>query len=212
MSVIRTFISKVKPGRMQDAVAQLSGLKRVFLESGASHFGAYSILTGPIFPGLTIHAVFDDFATWGAARERVSQHPEGGVRALGADAPTEIVRALLAEPVHRAGDVASIIEQTKVRFTLIVQPHRGRADDAVRRGSRLADTIKQCGALAAVLRRIIAGIDGPRMTLHSYFAGYAELEATRNAVLESDVWTALQRSQDEVVTRMGNIISERLVV
>ncbi len=50
------------------------------------------------------------------------------------------------------------------------------------------------------------------MTLHSYFAGYAELEATRNAVLESDVWTMLQRSQDEVVTRMGNVISERLEV
>ncbi len=108
--------------------------------------------------------------------------------------------------------MASIIEQTKVRFTLIVQPHRGRADDAVRRGSRRADTIKQCGALAASLRRVIAGVDGPRMTLHSYFAGYAELEATRNAVLESDVWTMLQRSQDEVVTRMGNVISERLEV
>ena len=47
MPVIRTFITKVKPGRMQDAVTQLSGLKRVFLESGASHFGAYNIVTGP---------------------------------------------------------------------------------------------------------------------------------------------------------------------
>ena len=80
----------------------------------------------------------------------------------------------------------------------------------MRRGSRLVDTIHQCGALAASLRRVIAGSDGSLFTLHSYHAGFAELEATRNAVLDSDVWNMLQRSQDEVVTRGANIVSVKI--
>ncbi len=209
MTVIRTFIGKVKPGRMQDAVTAMGTLKRLSLASGVTHFAAYNVITGPLFPGLTIHLVCNDFATYGAAREEGLANPESA-QFFAEDAPIEIVNALLAEPVHAAGDVPSIIGQTKVRFTLTAHPHRGRIDDAIRRGSRLADTIHQCGALAASLRRNIAGADGPRFTLHSYHAGFAELEATRNAVLESDVWTMLNRSQDKVVTRGANIVSVKL--
>ncbi len=209
MPVIRTFIGKVKPGRMQDAVTSIGTLKRLSLESGAIHFGAYNVITGPLFPGLTIHIVCNDLAAYGAARERILANPESA-QFFAEDAPVETVHALLAEPVYTAGDVPSIIGQTNVRFTLMARPHRGRHDDAIRRGSRLADTIHQCGALAADLRRVIAGADGPMFALHSYHAGFAELEATRNAVLESDVWTKLQRSQDEVVTRLANIVSVRL--
>ena len=209
MTVIRTFIGKVKPGRMQDAVTALGTLKRLSIESGVTHVGAYNVITGPTFPGLTIHLVCNDLATYGAAREKVLANPESA-QFFVEDAPIEIVNALLSEPVYVAGDVASIIGQTKVRFTLTASPHRGRHSDAVRRGSRLADTVHQCGALAASLRRVIAGTDGPMFTLHSYFAGFAELEVTRNAVLESDVWTALNRSQDEVVTRHANIVSVKI--
>jgi hypothetical protein len=209
MPVIRTFIGKVKPGRMQDAVTALGTLKRLSIEAGATHCTAYNVITGPLFPGLTIHLVCNDFAAFGAAREKVLANPESA-QFFAEDAPIETANALLAEPVYTAGDVASIIGQTKVRFTLTARPHRGRHDDAVRRGSRLADTIHQCGALAASLRRVIAGIDGSMFTLHSYHAGFAELDATRNAVLESDVWSMLQNSQDKVVTRGVNIVSVKL--
>jgi hypothetical protein len=194
---------------MQDAVTALGTLKRLSLESGATHFGAYNVITGPTFPGLTIHIVCNNLAAYGAVREKLLANPESA-QFFAEDAPIEIVNALLAEPVYTAGDVASIIGQTKVRFTLTARPHQGRIDDAVRRGSRLTDTVHQCGALAASLRRIIAGSDGPMFTLHSYFAGFAEFETTRNAVLESDVWTMLQRSQDSVVTRGANIVSVKL--
>jgi len=209
MPIIRTFIGKVKPGRRQDAVTAIGTLKRLALDAGVTHFAAYDVITGPLFPGLTIHLVCNDFATYGAAREKVLANPESA-QFFAPDAPIETVNALLAETVHRAGDVPSIIGQTKVRFTLTAQPHRGRHDDAVRRGSRLVDTIHQCGALAANLRRIIAGSDASMFTLHSYHAGFAELEATRNAVLESDVWNMLNRSQDEVVTRGANIVSVKI--
>jgi hypothetical protein len=211
MPVIRTFIARVKPGRMEDAVAQLADSKRLALDVGATDFTAYHIVTGPNFPGLFIHAVFDDLAAWGAAREQAVGRSEWA-QIFGPDAPTVITNAVLSESVHSAGDVASIIGQTKVRFSLLVRPHRGRADDAIRRGSRLADTIRQCGALAADLRRAIAGTEAPQMGLHSFFSGFAELQSTRNAVLESDVWTALSRSQDEVVTRLSNVISTKIDV
>ncbi len=209
MPIIRTFIGKVKPGRRQDAVTALGTLKRLSIEAGVTHFAAYDVITGPLFPGLTIHLVCNDFAAYGAAREKVLANPESA-QFFAADAPIETVNALLAEPVYTAGVVPSIIGQTRVRFTLTAQPHRGRFDDAIRRGSRLADTIHQCGALAASLRRNIAGADGPRFTLHAYHAGFAEMDATRSAVLESDVWTMLQRSQDEVVTRGANFVSVKL--
>jgi hypothetical protein len=211
MPVIRTFIARVKPGRMQDAVAQLAVSKRLALDVGATDFTAYNIVTGPNFPGLAIHAVFDDLAAWGAAREQAVGRPEWA-QIFGEDAPTVTVNAVLSESVYTAGDVASIIGQTKVRFSLIARPHRGRAVDAIRRGSRLADTILQCGALAADLRRGIAGTEAPQMGLHSFHAGFAEWQATRNAVLESDVWNVLNRSQDEVVTRTHNIICTKIDV
>ncbi|MEE9159334.1 MAG: hypothetical protein V3U60_13220, partial [Gammaproteobacteria bacterium] len=169
MPIIRTFIGKVKPGRMQDAVTAMSTLKRLALEAGVTHFAAYNVVTGPLFPGVTIHLVSNDFAAYGAAREKVLANPESA-QFFAEDAPIETVNALLAEPVDTAGDVPSILGQTQVRFTLTAYPHRGRHDDAVRRGSRLVDTIHQCGALAASLRRVIAGTDGSMFTLHSYHA------------------------------------------
>jgi hypothetical protein len=212
MPVIRTFISKVKPGRMQDAVTQLATFNRLFRESGATHFTAYHILTGPHFPGLSIHGVFENYAAFGTAREHLVQHPEAGGAAFAADAPAEIVRALMVEPVYRAGgdDVGSILAQTQVRFTLSVRPHKGRADDVVHRASRLADTIHQSGALGASVQRVIAGTDGPRIWLHSFHAGFAAFEATRNAVLESAVWTALSRSQDDSATRVLNVLCTKI--
>ncbi len=142
------------------------------------------------------------------------QHPEGGGAAFPADAPTEIVRALHEEPVYRAGgdDAGNWLAQTNVRFTIIVRPHSGRTGGVERGASRLADTIHQCGALAANVLRVIAGTDGPRIVQHSYFAGFAEFEATRNAVLESDVWTALSGSQDDASTRMQNILCTRIAL
>ncbi len=213
MTVIRTLIAKVKPGRMQDAMTQLSTWNPIFRETGAIHFGAYNLLTGPYFPGLTVHGVYENFAAFGASREQLLQHPVG-VAAFAADAPIEIVRALLEEPVYRAGgdDAGNWLAQTNVRFTFIIRPHRGRADDVVRRASRLADTIHQCGALAASVHRVIAGSDGPRIVQHSYHTGFAEFEATRNAVLESDVWTALSRSQDDASTRMQNALSTKIAL
>lgn len=49
-----------------------------------------------------------------------------------------------------------------------------------------------------------------RVRCFRYHVGYAELGATRHAELESDVWMAVSRSQDAVVTRMENVIGERL--
>ncbi len=214
MTVIRTFIAKIKPGRMQDAMTQLSTLNRIYRETGAIHFGAYNLLTGPCFPGLTVHGVYENFAAFGAGREQFLQHPEG-VAAFAADAPIEIVRALLEEPVHSTASteaIGNILAQTNVRFTLTIRPHKGRAGDVIRRASRLADTIHQCGALAANVHRVIAGTDGPRIVQHSYHTGFAEFEATRSAVLESDVWTALSRSQDDASTRMQNALSTRIAL
>ncbi len=214
MPVIRTFFAKVKSGRMQDAMTNLSTRNRIVREAGAISFGAYHLLTGPYFPGLTIHAVYENYAAFGAWREQMRQHPEGGGAAFPADAPTEIVRALQEEPVYRAGgdDAGNWLAQTNVRFTIIVRPHSGRTGGVERGASRLADTIHQCGALAANVRRVIAGSDGPRIVQHSYHAGFAEFEATRSAVLESDVWTALSGSQDDSATRMQNFLCTRIAL
>ena len=207
--IIRTWFSKVKPGRMQDAVTQLADFKGIALESGSTHFGAYNIVTGPLFPGLTVNGVFDSLAAFGAASEKVRQRP-GGIPLLGENSPIEIVNAILAETIYTAGDPPSILNQMKVRHTIVLKPNRGRGEDVLRRASRLADTAHQCGALAASIRRVIAGTEGPRMALHSYYAGYAELEATRNAVMESDFWNALNRSQDEAAVRMQTVIATKV--
>ena len=215
MPVIRTFISKVKPGRMQDAMTQLSTFDRLFRESGAAHFTAYNVLTGPHFPALTMHAVFDSFAAFGAVQEQLFHHPEGGGAAFAPDAPTELIRALLMESAHRTVSpeaVGNVLAQTKIRFTLSLRPHKGRAGDVIRRASRLADTIHQHGALGANVQHIIAGTDGPRLWLNSFHAGYAEFEATRNAVRESDVWTALSHSQDDSVTRVFNALCTKITL
>jgi len=215
MPVIRTFISKVKPGRMQDAMTLFPTFNRLFRESGAAHFTAYSLLTGPYFPGFSMHGVFENYAAYGTAREQIMQNPEAVGAAFGADAPLEVVRALLQEPVHTTASdeaIGDILAQTQVRFTLIVRPHRGRASDVVQRASRLADTIHQSGALGASVQRVIAGTDGPRIWLHSFHTGFAEFEATRNAVLESDVWTALSRSQDDSATRMQNALCTKIAI
>ncbi len=45
---------------------------------------------------------------------------------------------------------------------------------------------------------------------NSYHTGLADFETTRNAVRESDVWTALSRSQDEAATRMNSSISTKI--
>ena len=209
MPVFRTWFCKVKPGRTQDAVAQLADFKGIALESGSTHFGAYNIVTGPLFPGLTVNGVFDSLAAFGAASEKVRQRP-GGIPLLGENSPIEIVNAILAETIYTAGDPPSILDQMKVRHTIVLKPNRGRGEDVLRRASRLADTAHQCGALAASIRRVIAGTEGPRMALHSYYAGYAELEATRNAVMESDVWNALNRSQDEAAVRMQTVIATKV--
>ncbi len=155
-------------------MTQLSTWNPVFRETGAMHFGAYNLLTGPYFPGLTVHGVYENFAAFGAGREQFLQDPEG-VAAFAADAPIEIVRALLEEPVYRAGgdDAGNWLAQTNVRFTLSIRPHKGRTGDVVRRASRLADTIHQCGALAANVHRVIAGSDGPQIVQHSYHTGFA---------------------------------------
>ena len=58
MPVFRTWFCKVKPGRMQDAVTQLSACKPIALEAGATHVGAYNIITGPLFPGLQVTGAF----------------------------------------------------------------------------------------------------------------------------------------------------------
>ena len=108
--------------------------------------------------------------------------------------------------------IGNILAQTNVRFTLIVRPHKGRTGDVVRRASRLADTIHQCGALAANVHRVIAGSDGPLIVQHSYHTGFAEFEATRSAVLESDVWTALSGSQDDSETRNQNFLCTRIAL
>jgi hypothetical protein len=212
MPVIRTFIAKVKPGRMQDAVSHLSTSKGAFLDSGATHFTAYNILTGPHYPGLSIHAVFEDLAAWGAGREKVIQHPLSYSMSGERDHPTDILHALLSESVYEAGNVnvGDIIEQTKVRFHVGFKPHRGRVDDVVRRLSRLADTVHQSGALAASVRRVIAGTEGPRIAIFGYHRGYAEWQATRAAVLESDVWTALSRNQDMSSTPTFRTISTKI--
>jgi hypothetical protein len=209
MPVIRTFIAKVKPGRTQDVIPHLSTYKSVLLESGATDFNAYHIITGPVFPGLAIHAVFEDLSAWGAGREKVLQRPELA-QLTSADAPIDILHALIAEPVYVAGNVESIIAQTKVRYRIGFKPHRGRGDTVVRRLSRLADTAHQCGALAVAVRRAIAGTDGPQIGIIGYYAGFAELQATRNAVLESDVWTALSRNQDEAATRLFSNITTKI--
>ncbi len=201
MPVFRTWFCKVKPGRMQDAVAQLADFKGIALEAGAAHFGAYNIITGPLFPGLNINGVFDSLAAFGAARETIRQRPEG-IPLLGENAPIEMVNALLAESIYTAGDPPSILGQMKVRHTIVLKPNRGRGEDVLRRASRLTDTAHQCGALAASVRRVIAGAEGPRVVLHSFHAGFAEWEATRNAVMESDVWNALNRSQDDAAVRL----------
>ncbi len=209
MPVFRTWFCKVKPGRMQDAVTQLADFKGIALESGAIHFGAYNIITGPLFPGLTVNGVFDSLAAFGAASEKIRQRPEG-IPLLGENSPVEMVNAILAETIYTAGDPPSILDQMKVRHTIVVKPNRGRGEDVLRRASRLADTAHQCGALAASIRRVIAGTEGPRMVLHSYYAGYAELEATRNAVMESDVWNALNRSQDEAAVRIQTVVATKV--
>jgi hypothetical protein len=209
MPVIRTFIAKVKPGRMQDAVTQLATLKRLSMEAGATDFTAYNVVTGPIFPGLLSHIVCNDLAAYGAARDTVLAHPESA-QFFAADAPIDTVGALLVESVYTAGNPSSIIAQTKVRFTIVLQPKRGRGEDVVRRLSRLADTAHECGALAADVRRAIAGPDGPRMYLHAFHAGYAEWQATRAAVQESDYWQALSRSQDEAAVRKQSIVSAKI--
>ena len=209
MPVFRTWFCKVKPGRTQDAVAQLADFKGIALESGSTHFGAYNIVTGPLFPGLTVNGVFDSLAAFGAASEKVRQRP-GGIPLLGENSPIEIVNAILAETIYTAGDPPSILNQMKVRHTIVLRPNRGRGEDVLRRASRLTDTAHQCGALAASVRRVIAGTEGPRVVLHSFHAGYAELEATRNAVRESDVWNALNRSQDEAAVRMQTVVATKV--
>jgi hypothetical protein len=195
---------------MQDALAQLSTFKDIALESGATHFTAYNIITGPLFPGLAVYGVFEDLAAFGAAREKVLQRPEG-ISLLGENSPIEIVNARLAEPVYRAGPpLRDILGQTQVRYSIILRPHRGRGEDVVRRLSRLADTAHQCGALAVAVRRVIAGTEGPRMSITAYHAGFAELEATRAAVMESDFWQALSRSQDEAAVRLQTVITTKI--
>ena len=211
MPVVRTFVAKVKPGRTQDVVPHLSTYKRALLESGANHFTAYHIITGPVFPGLAIHGVFEDLAAFGAAREKVLQRPELA-ELTAADAPMDILQALLAESVYMAGNVESIIAQTKVRYRIGFKPRRGRSDTVVQRLSRLADTVHQCGALAVAVRRAIAGTDGPQIGIVGYYAGFAEFQATRNAVLESEVWTELSRNQDEAATRLFSNITTKIDV
>jgi hypothetical protein len=214
MPVIRTFITKTKPGRMQDAMSQVAGAGRAFLETGATHFGAYSMLSGPNFPGMMIHAIYEDFATFGEARQKVLEHPDGGAAAFAADAPQEVVRAILEEPVYRAGgdDAGDWLAQTKVRFAFTLQPSRGRTADVIRRASRLADTAADCGAIAASVRRIVAGSDYPMLVFASYHQGYAEFEATRNKVVASDVWTAISSSQDEAAARGASSLAAKIPV
>jgi hypothetical protein len=212
MPVIRTFIARVKPGRMQDVVTHLGTLHRLALEAGATAAASYNILTGPLFPGLTIHGGFEDLAAYGRAREQVLAHPEGA-QLFAADAPIDIVNASLAEPVYRAGPpLRDVLAQTQVRYSIILRPHRGRGEDVVRRLSRLADTAHQCGALTVAVRRVIAGSEGPRLNIHAYHAGFAEFESTRAAVMESDVWNALSRSQDEAATRVTSVICTKFNV
>ncbi len=212
MPVIRTFIAKVKPGRMQDAVEQLATLKRLSMGAGATTLNAYNILTGPIFPGLTIHIVSNDLAGYGATREKVLANPESA-QFFAADAPVEIVSASLAEPIYTAGPpLEDIMAQTRVRYSILFRPHRGRGEDVVRRLSRLADTAHQCGALAVNVRRVIAGSEGPRLGIHAYHTSFADFESGRAAVMESDVWNALSRSQDEAATRIMNVICTKLDV
>ena len=212
MPIIRTFISKVKPGRMQDAVTQLSTFKRAGLDSGASHFTAYNLLTGPHFPGIIMNMVFADIAAWGAGREKITQHQEWVPVRDAPDAPIEIVSAILSEAVYMAGSVNDILEQTQVRYTIGFKPHRGRRDTVLRRLSRLADTAQQCGALAVGVRSVIAGTEGPRLLITAFHTSFAEFQATRSGVLESDVWNALSRNQDEASTRMFSTITTKLTV
>ena len=212
MTVIRTFISKIKPGRMEDAMAQISKARGVFLETGATHFVAYNVLSGPNFPGTTIHAVYENFTAFGEARAKLIAHPDGGAAAFAADAPQELVRALIEEPVYRAGgdDDGKWIDQTNVRFAFVLHPSRGRTTDLIRRASRLANTAVECGAITANLRRIIAGSDRPMFLFASYHKGWAEYEMTRSSVAESDVWTALSSSQDDVATRGVTLLSTKI--
>ncbi len=210
MVVFRTLFCKVKPGRMQDAVTQLPDFKSIALESGATHFTAYNIITGPRFPGLQVTSVFENLAAFGAAREKIVQRL-GETSLFGENSPIEVVNAVLAESLYRAGSpVASILDQTKVRFSFTLRPNRGRAEDVLRRASRLADTAHQCGSLAVAIRRVIAGTEGPRLAFISYHPGFGELEATRSAVMESDVWNALNRSQDEAAVRMATTITTKV--
>lgn len=53
MAIYRTFFNKVKPGRMQDTLTQISEFKRVCLESRASYVRIWNVLTGPLFPEIT---------------------------------------------------------------------------------------------------------------------------------------------------------------
>jgi hypothetical protein len=142
------------------------------------------------------------------------QHPDGGVDAFAADAPQEMVRALIEEPVYRAegDDDGNWVDKPKVRFLFTLKPSRGRGTDLVRGASRLADTAVECGAITANLRRISAGADSPMFVFASYHERFAEYEATTSAVLESDVWTMLSNSQEDVATRGTTMLSPRIAV
>ncbi len=212
MPVIRSFIAKVKPGRMQDAVTQLGTFKRAMLESGATHFAAYNMLTGPHFPALNFNAVFEDLVAYGAGQEKIRQHPSWVPVRDAPNPPIELVTAYLSEPVHMAGNVLDILEQVNVRFTVAFKPHRGRQDDEIRRLARIADLAHQSGALAAGVRNVIAGMDGLRLLITAFQSSFENFQTTRNTMLASDVWTAVSRNQDESSTRMISVLSTKLAV
>jgi hypothetical protein len=212
MSVVRSFIAKVKPGRMQDAVTQLGAFKRAVLEAGATHFAAYNVLTGPHFPGLNFNAVYDDLVAFGAGQEKIRQDPNWVPVRDAPDPPIELVTAFLSEPVHMSGNVLDILEQANVRYTVAFKPHRGRQDDEIRRLSRVADLAHQSGALAAGIRNVIAGMDGLRLLATVFQSSFENFQTTRNTMLASDVWTAVSRNQDESSTRLISVLSTKIAV
>jgi hypothetical protein len=212
MPVIRSFIAKVKPGRMQDAVTQLGAFKRTVLASGATHFAAYNMLTGSHFPALNFNAVFEDLVAFGAGQEKVRQDPNWVPIRDAPDPPIELVTAFLSEPVYMAGNVLDILEQANVRYTVAFKPHRGRQEDEIRRLSQVADLAHQSGALAAGIRNVIAGMDGLRLLATVFQSNFEHFQTTRNAMLASDAWTAVMRSQDESSTRLTTVLSTKIAV
>jgi len=212
MPVFRSFYCKIKPGRMQDAATQVATLKRLSMEAGARACAAYNVVTGPLFPGLTIHIVSDDLPAYGATRDKILANPEAA-QFFAEDAPIAIVNSLLAESVYEAGPpVGDIHDQMTVRINTVHKPHVGREADVVRRLSHFADAGYQSGALTAVVRRVIAGTEGPRVAVFGYFTDWEHMAKGRAALRETDVWNALNQSQDEVSTDMGVTISTKLVI